>query len=165
MSVIIGLFLLGLLVGNLTGLSAQSVVTPLMGLLFAFVGGSVIAFLGKLPATDRRLAGQCVIALSLGCLIGTYAGIVVTEYQLLSPKGGQVVAARKTVAGPHSPKDDQVAAARETAADPHHYVRSQVFGAAAAIHLQYAQNHISIEEAYRQLQELLQKDGNEVREP
>jgi hypothetical protein len=149
MWVIIGLFLLGLLVGNLVGLTATSVVTPLLGLLFAFVGGSVIVMLGKLPSADRRLAGQCIVALALGCLIGTYGGIVVTEYQLLSPKIDHVPATRMTVA-------DRKA---------YLYLRSEVMAPAAAIQLQYAQGHITAEEAYGQLRALLQKaEGNE-REP
>jgi len=146
MWVIIGLFLLGLLVGNLVGLTAQSVVTPLLGLLFAFIGGSVIAMVGKLPPADRRLAGQCIIALSLGCLIGTYGGIVVSDYQLLSPKRDHVSAMRMTVAD-------------------RKYLRSQVIEPSAAIQLQYAQGRISAEEAFRKLQDLLQKSEKEAGEP
>jgi len=74
MWVIVGRFLLGLLVGNLVGMTAESVATPLLGLLFAFIAGSVIALLGKLPPEDRRLAGQCIAALSLGCLSARTAG-------------------------------------------------------------------------------------------
>jgi hypothetical protein len=144
MWVIIGLFSLGLLVGNLVGLTAKSVVTSLLGLLFAFIGGSVIALLNKLPPADRRLAGQCVVALSLGCLIGTYGGIVVSEYQLLSQKKDQP--------------------ARISVAD-RKYLRSEVFGPAQAIRKQYAQGDITLEEAYRQLGALLQKAEGNVREP
>jgi hypothetical protein len=86
MWLIVAFAALGLLIGNLVGLTAQSVVSSLLGLLFAFVGGSVLVFLEKLTPEIRKLAGQSILALSVSCLIGTYVGIVVSEWQLLSPK-------------------------------------------------------------------------------
>jgi hypothetical protein len=77
---------LGLLIGNLVGLSATSVVTPLLGLLFAFGGSSVIAFLHKLRVDDRKVAAQAIFAISVACVIGVYMGVLVNQYRVLSPK-------------------------------------------------------------------------------
>lgn len=85
MWVVIGFAALGLLIGNLVGLTSESIVAPLISLLFVFIGGSLFAFLHKLSTADRRLAGASLLALSLACLVGTYAGIYVAEYQVLSP--------------------------------------------------------------------------------
>ena len=84
-------FSLGLLVGHLAGFSATSVVTQLIGLFFALAGGSVIAFLRKLSAEDRKVASQALFAVTLGCLVGLYVSIVMVQWQLLSPSGGQLV--------------------------------------------------------------------------
>src|SRR5688500_11854820 len=86
MWLIVAFSMLGLLVGNLVGLSATSVVTPLLGLLFAFAGSSVIAFLHKLTQQDRKVASYAMTALSVACLVGIYSGVLVNEYRLLTPK-------------------------------------------------------------------------------
>ncbi len=79
--------LLGLLVGNLIGLTAQSVVTAVVPVLFAFGGGSILAFMKELPLEFRKEAVQAIAALSLMCLVGVYTGIIVCEHRILSPSG------------------------------------------------------------------------------
>jgi hypothetical protein len=86
MWIVLSFLALGFLIGNIVGMTAQSVVTSLLGLLFAFAGGSVLTFIHKLDAGERRLAGQAVLALSLACVGGLYTGIFVSEHRLLSPK-------------------------------------------------------------------------------
>ncbi len=57
MWIVAGLFFLGLLVGNLVGLISESAVTSLVGLLFALIGGSVVALQEQIDttaATSRR---------------------------------------------------------------------------------------------------------------
>ena len=76
---------LGFLIGNLIGLSAESTLSVVLPLLFAFGSGSAVAFLHKLNINDRKLAASAVAALSISCLIGTYTGVIVSEYQLLTP--------------------------------------------------------------------------------
>ena len=76
---------LGFLVGSLIGMSAESTVTVVLPLLFAFGGGSAVAFLHKLSDRDARRAAMAVVALSLSCLVGVLGGVVVTERQLLTP--------------------------------------------------------------------------------
>lgn len=71
MWIVIGFAALGFLIGNLVGLTAHSVVTSVLTLIFAFTGGSIIAFLGKLTLDDRRVAGQAICCLSLCCVLGT----------------------------------------------------------------------------------------------
>lgn len=86
MWLIVAFAALGLLIGNLVGLSDTPVVSPLLGLVFAFAGGSVIAFLHKLTESDRKAASQALLALSVSCLIGVYGGVTVNEYRLLTPE-------------------------------------------------------------------------------
>ncbi len=86
MWIVIGFAALGFLIGNLVGLTAHSVVTSVLTLMFAFAGSSIIAFLGKISPDDRRVAGQAICGLSLCCVLGTYAGIATSEWRLLSPK-------------------------------------------------------------------------------
>lgn len=88
---------LGFLIGNLVGLSAESTLSVVLPLLFAFGGGSALAFLHKLQPSDRRLAAAAVAALSLSCLLGTYGGIMVSEYQILSPTRGDPVSSSAVV--------------------------------------------------------------------
>jgi hypothetical protein len=82
----LGFAALGFLVGNLVGLTAHSVVTSVLTLIFACAGGSVVAFLGKLNSDDRRAAGQMLFSLSVFCVLGTYTGIAISEWHLLSPR-------------------------------------------------------------------------------
>src|SRR6266404_185421 len=81
----LGYAALGFLVGNLVGLPSHSVVTGLLSLLFAFGGSSILVFISKVGLEDRAVAGKCIFALSLACLFGTYTGIMVSEWRLLTP--------------------------------------------------------------------------------
>lgn len=76
----------GFLIGNLMAMSASSTVPSFLGLLFALLGGSLIALLHKLTIEDRVLAGKLVLALTGMCLIGVYTGLLVNEHELLTPK-------------------------------------------------------------------------------
>jgi hypothetical protein len=86
MLLIIGFFTLGLLVGALTGMTAESVVSQVIGLLFAVIGGSILVTLKKLSQDERRITGGLLTALCLGTLIGTTSGILAVQYRWLSPK-------------------------------------------------------------------------------
>jgi hypothetical protein len=83
--VVLAFVCLGFLIGNLVGLSAESALAVIVPLLFAFGGGSAVAFLHKLGPAERTRSAGAVVALSIGCLIGVYVGIVVSERQALSP--------------------------------------------------------------------------------
>lgn len=85
MWLVLGFGSLGALLGFMLGLTSESVVKVVIPLLFAFVGGSIFAALDKLSESDRKLAGQCVLALSVSCALGTVGGITTNQYRLLSP--------------------------------------------------------------------------------
>jgi hypothetical protein len=89
MWMILGFGALGLLIGNLIGMTSEGVVGQLISLLFVFVGGSVLAFLHRLSPNDRRLAGGALFSLSVACILGLYAGIWVNEHRTLSLAGAR----------------------------------------------------------------------------
>lgn len=79
-------FLFGFYVGTLCGLSASPITLTLMPLLFAFGGGSVVAFFSKMNDVQRKSAIVAIGAVSLGALIGTYSSIVVSSHELLGKR-------------------------------------------------------------------------------
>jgi hypothetical protein len=86
---ILAFLFLGFLIGNLVGLSADGAVKAILPLLFAFGGCSAVGLFHKLEDRYRKIAYQLIFTLSISCLIGTYTGIIVSEYRLLSSKNGQ----------------------------------------------------------------------------
>ncbi len=84
--VIIAFVSLGLLVGHITGMTSAPVSNNLIGLIFAFGGGTAISYLRKIPEKDRRAAAICIASLCISCLLGLFSGILINEYKLLSPK-------------------------------------------------------------------------------
>lgn len=136
MWVILGFGALGLLIGHLVGFSATSVVTQLIGVLFVFAGGSLLAFLHKLNRSDRATAGGALMALSLSTVAGIYISILMTEHRWLSPR------------------DTQASPPAIARAVPRPYVRSGAASAAAAIDIRYKANVISLDAAYREMYEL-----------
>jgi Na+/glutamate symporter len=77
---------LGFLIGTLTAFTADSVVSSLIPLFFAFAGGSAIAFGKNFEKHARDLAALAILGLSIGCVIGVYSGIYVFERKLLTPQ-------------------------------------------------------------------------------
>jgi hypothetical protein len=75
----------GIFIGTLIGLTADSVVSGFLPILFAFGGGSIIALMGTLQGDDRRTAFIAVGALSIGGLLGVYSSVYIAEYQILTP--------------------------------------------------------------------------------
>ena len=129
-----GFLFMGLLVGNLVGMSATSVTTSILGLLFAFAGGTAVAFLQKLSAEQIKIAGKAILVLSLSCLVGLYAGILVTEHQLLTPP--------------------ERAATRVSVVDSK-YLRAELVDPASRIEIDLKQKRITPEEAVELLQDLI----------
>jgi hypothetical protein len=84
--IILAFISLGFLIGNLVGLTSESVVMGIIPLLFTFAGGSAIAFFRKIPKEDQKKSAQALFAISFSCLIGIYFGIFISEYQLISKK-------------------------------------------------------------------------------
>jgi hypothetical protein len=136
-SLVVGFALLGLLIGNLVGMTSAPVTSSVLSLLFAFTGGSILVMLEKLTVDTRRLAGQAIAALSVACLIGVYAGILVTEHQLLSPPRA---------------RDAALTAASRNSRDENTYLRSaELSSEADAIDLQVRQGALTYREAYDRL--------------
>ena len=132
---------LGFLVGNLIGLSAESTLSVVIPLVFAFGGGSAIAFLHNLKPEDRRQAGVAVTALAVACLIGVYCGIFVSEYQLFSPNLTQ---------------------APETASiESRKYLRNVDVRAVDLVDQRYKSNEITAEQAYETLYDLASSPASE----
>jgi len=140
MWIILGLAALGFLIGNLVGLTASSVVTPLLGLLFAFVGGSVLGLFHKLDERDRILAGRGVLALSLLCLVGTWTGILTNEHRWLSPARANI------------PENVGSGGSVQTKAAP--YLRSAQIDAINQIDRKKETGGLTAEQAYEQLYRL-----------
>jgi hypothetical protein len=73
---------LGLLIGSLAGLTVSPIVVTLVAALFAFVGGSAVAFVGQLDRDHLRLASVAVFCLSIFMLAGLVGGILVKTNSL-----------------------------------------------------------------------------------
>jgi hypothetical protein len=127
---------LGFLIGNLVGLSTDGVTRALLPLLFAFGGGSAVAFMQKVQPDDRRRAAAAIVALSLSCLVGVYSGIVVAEYQWLSPDSEKALAERVSVGSQK-------------------YLKEYLISPAKAIDTKLSSGELTAEQAYDQLYRLL----------
>jgi hypothetical protein len=146
MWILIAFGALGFLIGNIAGLTASSVSTSLLSLLFAFGGGSVIAFIHKLDQEHRRLAAQAIFALSVACFIGLYAGILVSEWQVLSPRNGKQTDSPRVSGG----------LVRGSIVS-RKYLRTHMVDPAEAIDAQYKTGALTCEKAYEQLYGLVEK--------
>jgi len=141
MWIIIAFLSLGFLVGNLAGLTAETVTSTLLGLLFAFAGGSAIAFMHKLDRDARIDASRAILSLSVACLIGVYVGIFVSEHQFLSPD---------------SPKN-----AHRSSVQARKYLREKLLPQAEVIDQQKANLQLTTEEAYEKLYELIERQNGD----
>ena len=86
---------LGLLIGSIAGLTSAAITTSLLAALFAFVGGSALAFLPKLNDQDRRLASSALAGLSLAATMSLYFSLYLREHAILSPTSRQAEMAGK----------------------------------------------------------------------
>ena len=123
---------LGFLIGNMVGMTSSSVVSSLIPLLFAFGGGSAIAFIQKLEIDARKLASIAITCLSLSCLAGIYSGILMTEYHILSPEN-----------------QNRTSQSREEST----YLRAGTTSLVNFIDSQIAKGNITVAEGYEQLRE------------
>ncbi len=139
---------LGLLTGLLTGMTASSVVIPVLGLIFALLGGSIAAFVQKLTVTQLNLAMKCILFLSLFCMVGVLAGIVITEHQLLSPI---------------KPTPDNEVNPTKTL-EGRKYLKENLIGPAASIDAKRRDKNESYEIAYKELLALVYKMELELKE-
>ena len=145
---VLGFAGMGLLIGNLVGLTSEKIVMPVIGLLFAFIGSSILAFLHKLSEHDRNVAGKAILSLSVCCLLGVYVSVFVAERQLLSP-------------APSTPSVSTTATAPQSSAPAgpiqNKYLNSEVITAAEAIDSQKQLGRLNAEEAYEQMYRLVRQ--------
>jgi len=84
----------GLLVGVVCGLSEAKLTTTLLGLLFALIGGSLGALLGKLNAEARKVTGIALLTFSVFTVTGVIGGITIRVNQLLLFESTRTAAAK-----------------------------------------------------------------------
>ncbi len=141
----LGFCSLGFLIGHLVGFSASEISSSVAGLLFAFGGGSAIAFVQKLDAGQQKNVHKAIGSLAVSCLIGVYASIAISEYRLLSPPS-EDVSGRDAAAGT-SIKDNK-------------YLFSNLVGKAHGIDATYQSGRLSLEDAYDQMYETIGSLGD-----
>lgn len=131
---------LGFLVGNLTGLGADSLIKDALSLLLAAGAGSAIAVAQKMSQPDRKYFGKAILLFSVWCVIGTYSGILVTEHQLLSPSRKQTISQRESI-------------------EARKYLREQQIPKALAIDNKLRNGEINLQRAYSELLESVTTDN------
>ena len=81
---LLGICTFGLLNGLLIGLSLSPVVGTAIGLLFAFVGGSVFVLIKSRSEDELKQIGWVLMCLSLSIIVGGTVGILVRVNDMLS---------------------------------------------------------------------------------
>jgi len=71
----IGQSFFGFLIGYMVGLSISPIVSTVLGLMFAFIGGSLIVLIKGKSETELEVIGKSITALSSFMLIGIAMGI------------------------------------------------------------------------------------------
>ena len=129
---------LGLLIGNMVGLSADSLVRVVIPALFAFGGGSVLVILRKLSVDEQRMAAVAISTLSIFCLLGVYVGILQAEYRIFTPQSARSVGDTASVTGNKYLLDNNI---------------EKIY----VINANYRNKEITAEEAYDQLFEVVER--------
>lgn len=80
----IGQALFGLVIGFMVGLSVSPVVSTIIGLMFAFVGGSIIVLIKGRSDDELEVTGKSITAMSLLMMLGLVAGIIFRANNLLT---------------------------------------------------------------------------------
>jgi hypothetical protein len=136
----LGFLALGLLVGTLLAMSAQSLAQAVIAALFALFGGSIIVLLEKMNEQNQVRASIGMLGISVGALVGVYSGLYVNDHELLTPPHLRAVAGRDAA---------KVQEVRK-------YLRENVLDETRAIDTQYRNGMISTKEAYERLKTLLE---------
>lgn len=76
----------GLLIGNLVGLTSDKVTNSLISLVFTFAGSTALILSQKMKDDIKIQINKAISYFALFCIIGVYTGIIVSEYQLLTPE-------------------------------------------------------------------------------
>jgi hypothetical protein len=135
-ALVIGFGSLGLLIGTLLAMSAEPLAHGVIAAMFALFGGSLLSFLKRFESKDQIKTGFGVAAISIGTLIGVYSGLYITEHQLFTPQNLRVTSASMKESVPK-------------------YLRDFQMTRAETIDAQYRNNHITIQQAYDQLRQVI----------
>lgn len=73
----------GLVIGVVAGLSSSPIVGTLFGLLFAFIGGSIIVLIKGRTEEELALVGKSIGAMSLCIVVGVIVGIYLRANDVL----------------------------------------------------------------------------------
>lgn len=74
---IFGFACFGLVVGLISGVTSAEVTVSLLGFLFAFIGGSILAFFQKIKIEDREEIGKLLTAFSVAFIFSLCIGIYI----------------------------------------------------------------------------------------
>jgi hypothetical protein len=80
-----GFCFLGTLVGVLTGLTSAEITVTLVTVVFAFLGGSVVAMVQKISIADREAIGKIIFSFSFSCVVFLILGIIAKQNEWLTP--------------------------------------------------------------------------------
>lgn len=86
---LIGQSFFGILIGFMVGLSISPVVSTVLGLMFAFIGGSIIVLIKGRTEDELAFIGKSITALSLFIMLGVVIGIIARTYDVLEPDDTQ----------------------------------------------------------------------------
>lgn len=79
----IGQSIFGLLIGFMVGLSISPVVSTVLGLMFAFIGGSLIVLIKGKTDDELEVIGKCITFLSSFMILGILIGVTFRANDLL----------------------------------------------------------------------------------
>jgi hypothetical protein len=131
---------LGMLIGTLLAMSAQSLAQAVIAAIFALFGGSLLVLLEKLSERDQIKICGGLLGVALGTLLGLYSGLYINEHQLLTPIRGRQIG---NVDPSHPP------------VEPRKYLRSDVSDKIDAVDMKYRSKVIGASEAYDELRALI----------
>ena len=93
----IGQSFFGLLIGGLVGLSISPIVGTVMGLLFAFIGGSLIVLIKGRDEGELEMIGKSITALSFFMLVGVSLGISLRTNSLFTSPPAYTLSAQLSI--------------------------------------------------------------------
>jgi len=133
-----GFLALGLVVGTLVAMSAQSLGQVLLAALFALFGGSLLVLFDKFTIPTQLKVTTAILGISIGTLGGVYSGLYVSEHQLLTPPNLRFQVKSAT------PSDES-----------RKYLRENTLSDIRAIDTKYRAGLLTPEHAYEQIYALL----------
>lgn len=86
---LIGQSFFGVLIGFMVGLSISPVVSTVLGLMFAFIGGSLFVLIKGRSEDELAFIGKSITALSLFIMLGVVIGIITRTNDVLEPDDTQ----------------------------------------------------------------------------